>query len=218
MRFSTQMSYDVRPVLSDLYQPARRDPNGIPHLLGGSQDPASLEPERHSDGTRNIGRVAGWLNAPPGRPPGRVSRLTWHCIVQADPADPPLSDSQWRRVASDIMARSHEGRAERRWIAVRHGRAHIHVLAAVHRGAHPAPGLLAVQAACRAAAARYHLKTARRPVSMTTRMLTARTLASEGFPAARCLPAPPDSGSEGARLPGQTALAMPAACTSGYRP
>jgi hypothetical protein len=212
------MSHDVRPVLSDLYQPKRHDPDGIPHLLGGSQEPASLEPERHRDGTRNIGRVAGWLNASPGRPPGNVSRLTWHCVVRADPADPPLSDGQWRRVASDIMTRWHEGRAERRWIAIRHGRAHIHILAAVHRGTPPAPGLLAVQAACRAAADRYQLRSGRRPASMAARMLAAHTLASEGFPAARSLATPPESGSEGERLTRRAALTMPAACASGCRP
>jgi hypothetical protein len=129
---------DAEGLLGELYQPRDRDPHGLPHLLGGAQEPASLEPERRSSGERNIARLACWLNTVPAPGPRRARRPRppiWHCMVRADPGDDPLSDAQWHQIAARIMEQAGLGGSMPgwvpRWVAVRHGRDHVHIIAAL---------------------------------------------------------------------------------------
>ncbi len=158
-------------LLRQLYEPRDRGPHGLPHLIGGTQEPASLEPERRPTGERNTARLACWLDAPPA--PGRLSpprRPIWHCMVRTDPRDRPLSDAQWRQVASDITGQAGLATPQPgwmpRWVAARHGRDHVHIIAVL-----PGPAgiryerrlLALVRAACRDAEDRYGLASARHP-------------------------------------------------------
>lgn len=168
---TVQRHWQAESLLRHLYQPERRDPHGLPHLVTGSQDPASLEPERSSTGSRNIARLAGWLHAllPP---PGQGSEQPiWHCTVRAHPQDRPLSDAQWAQVATDIMdstrlAPRRDSRAVR-WIAVRHGRDHVHLVARLARQdgtpAEIAGSATRAQAACHEAEDRLGLRSTRQP-------------------------------------------------------
>jgi hypothetical protein len=161
---------DADTLLREMYEPGRHDPDGIPHLIAGSQDPASLEPERRSNGSRNIARLAGWLGHVPAAARGNAGeQRLWHCIVRAQPGDRALSDRQWAQAAVVIMDRTGLGpRGDRRsvrWVAARHGRDHIHVVAALVRqdgAALPAgAGAAALaQGACRAARDSFGLRRA----------------------------------------------------------
>jgi hypothetical protein len=62
----------------------------------------------------------------------------WHCPVRAAPEDRLLSDQEWAQVARDVMHRtglSPHGQDDDavRWIAVRHGPDHIHIVAMLAR-------------------------------------------------------------------------------------
>lgn len=153
------------PLLRDLYEPGHPGP----HLVAGAQEPASLEPERQQ-GRRNLSRLTGWLNEPLAlREPGKAGRAVWHCTVQAHPDDRPLTDHQWADIAADIMHRT--GLAPRgdtravRWVAARHGKDHIHIIATLARqdGTWPAASrdVAMVRHACHAAEDRYGLHSTR---------------------------------------------------------
>ena len=63
--------------------------------------------------------------SPPRRP-------VWHCSVHNHPADPTLSDQQWGAIAAEFTAvglASPADDAGARWVAVRHGLDHIHIVA-----------------------------------------------------------------------------------------
>ncbi|ONI88077.1 hypothetical protein ALI22I_20270 [Saccharothrix sp. ALI-22-I] len=53
----------------------------------------------------------------------------WHTSVRLHPSDPVLGDRQWERVAERLMRATGIPRAGCRWIAVRHGEDHIHLMA-----------------------------------------------------------------------------------------
>jgi hypothetical protein len=157
-------------MLRQLYEPGRRDRHGVPHLVAGSQEPASLEPERASSGRRNTARLAGWLSGAPAVPGQRGGEQpAWHCTVRGRPRDRALSDWQWALVAADIMHRTGLAPAGDiravRWVAARHGRDHIHIVAALRRQDGDPPRLSdsiqVLQAACHDAEDRYGLRSTR---------------------------------------------------------
>src|SRR6516162_5247548 len=118
-----------------LYGPGKANEHTDPHLVAGFGDPAELEPERRPDGTRDFRRLAGLLEQPLAALDGPgYAQPVWHCAVRAAPEDRMLSDSEWAQIAADIMHRT--GLAPRgqdddavRWVAVRHGADHIHIVA-----------------------------------------------------------------------------------------
>jgi hypothetical protein len=62
----------------------------------------------------------------------------WHCPVRAAPEDRILSDQEWAQVARDVMHRTGlsplgEDDDGVRWIAVRHGPDHVHIVAMLAR-------------------------------------------------------------------------------------
>jgi hypothetical protein len=197
---TVQRHWQAESLLRHLYQPEQRDPHGLPHLVSGSQEPASLEPERISTGSRNIGRLVGWLHAvlpPSGQ---HAEQPIWHCTVRAHPQDRPLSDAQWAQVATDIMDRTQlaprrDPRAVR-WIAVRHGRDHLHLVASLARQdrapAEAAGAAARAQAACHEAEDRLGLRSTRKPgPGPSSRPAGPVQLARTSFPAsARAVPVP----------------------------
>lgn len=121
-----------------LYGPGKAHEHTDPHLVAGFCDPVDLEPERRPDESRDFRRLAGLLNQPlaalagPGYP-----QPVWHCSVRAAPEDRMLSDQEWAQVAAAVMDRTGLAPAGDdlgvRWVAVRHGPDHVHIVATLAR-------------------------------------------------------------------------------------
>ena len=151
-----------------LFGPGRREEHTDPHLVAGWRHPAELEPPLRPDGSRDFRRLIGLLQQPHAAlGPRGFSRPVWHCAVRAAPEDRMLSDDEWAQIAGNIMHRT--GLASRgqeddavRWIAVRHGGDHIHIVAMLARQDSGKPRLsnerYRVREACRAAEERYGLR------------------------------------------------------------
>jgi hypothetical protein len=129
---------NVQRLLYYLYGPGQANEHTDPHLVAGFSDPAELEPERRPDGSRDFRRLAGLLNQPLAALAGPgYAKPVWHCAVRASPEDRMLSDAEWAQVAARVMHRT--GLAPDgdehgvRWVAVRHGADHIHIVATLAR-------------------------------------------------------------------------------------
>jgi hypothetical protein len=158
----------VAGLLYYLFGPGRREEHTDPHLVAGWRDPADLEPSLRPDGRRDFRRLAGLLQQPhTALGPRGFERPVWHCSVRAAPQDRMLSDPEWAQVAADVMHRT--GLAPRgqeddavRWVAVRHGAYHIHLVAMLARQDGGRPRLsnerYRVREACRAAEEHYGLR------------------------------------------------------------
>lgn len=122
-----------------LYGPGRREEHTDPHIVAGWRDPAELEPTVRGDWRRDFRGLTGLLRQPHAALGERgFAEPVWHCPVRTAPGDKLLSDAEWARVAADIMdatglaPRGQEDDAVR-WIAVRHGEDHIHIVAMLAR-------------------------------------------------------------------------------------
>jgi hypothetical protein len=151
-----------------LFGPGRREEHADPHLIAGWRHPAELEPPLRPDGRRDFRRLAGLLQQPNAALGARgFDRPVWHCSVRAAPEDRMLSDDEWAQIAGDVMHRTGlapSGQEDDavRWIAVRHGPDHIHVVAMLARQDGGRSRLsnerYRVREACRAAEERYGLR------------------------------------------------------------
>ena len=128
----------VDRLLYYLYGPGKANEHTDPHLVAGFRDPAELEPESRSDGSRDFRRLAGLLAQPLAALAGPgYDKPVWHCAVRAAPGDRMLSDAEWAQVSAEIMHRT--GLAPRgddagvRWVAVRHAGDHVHIVATLAR-------------------------------------------------------------------------------------
>ena len=151
-----------------LFGPGRREEHTDPHLIAGWRHPAELEPPLHHDGRRDFRKLCGLLQQPHAAlGPRGFDRPVWHCAVRAAPEDNTLSDDEWARIGDDVMHRT--GLAPYgqdddavRWVAVRHGGDHIHIVAMLARQDGGRPRLsnerYRVREACRAAEERYGLR------------------------------------------------------------
>jgi hypothetical protein len=158
----------VKPLVYYLYGPGREEEHTDPHIVAGWWDRAELEPSLRPDGSRDFRRLTGLLLQPHAAMGDRaIERPVWHCAVRAAPEDRMLSDQEWAQVASDVMDRT--GLAPRgqeddavRWIAVRHGEDHIHIVAMLARQDRRRPRVsndrYRVREACLAAEERYGLR------------------------------------------------------------
>jgi hypothetical protein len=151
-----------------LFGPGRREEHTDPHIVAGWRHPAELEPPLRPDGHRDFRRLTGLLQQPHAAlGPRGFDRPVWHCSVRAAPEDRMLSDDEWAQMAGDIMHRtglSPSGQEDDavRWVAVRHGENHIHIVAMLARQDGGKPRLsnerYRVREACRAAEERYGLR------------------------------------------------------------
>jgi hypothetical protein len=90
----------------------------------------------------------------------------WHCAVRAAPDDRMLSDAEWAQVAVGIMDRAGLAPAGDelgvRWVAVRHGGDHVHLVATLARQDGTRPRVwndfYRVREACQDAEARFGLR------------------------------------------------------------
>lgn len=158
----------LAPLVYYLFGPGRREDHTDPHLVAGWRHPAELEPPLRPDGGRDFRQLLGLL-AQPHAAMGdfAMARPVWHCSLRAAPEDKALPDEEWAQIAGDVMHRTGLSRRSEedegvRWIAVRHGPDHIHLVAMLARQDFRRPRLdferYRVREACRTAEQRYGLR------------------------------------------------------------
>ncbi len=167
-KISTPRGEHVEPLLYYLFGPGRREEHTDPHIVAGWRHPASLEPALRPDGKRDFTKLTGLLKQPQAALGERgYPQPVWHCSMRAAPDDRMLSDDEWAAIAHEVMHRtglSPYGQEDEavRWIAVRHGEDHIHLVAMLARQDGGKPSLswerYKVRAACLAAEQRYGLR------------------------------------------------------------
>jgi len=177
---------DLAGLIRYLYGPGRREEHTDPHIIAGYRDPADLEPPLRANGTRDFRRLTGLLQLPhDALGKWGYAKPVWHTSMRAAPEDRMLSDAEWAGIARDVMHRT--GLCPRgdeddavRWIAIRHGPDHIHLVAMLARQDRTRPRLwnerYRVRDACLAAEERYGLRStapadrtaARRPTRAET--------------------------------------------------
>jgi hypothetical protein len=206
-KISTPRGEHVEPLLYYLFGPGRHEEHTDPHIVAGWRHPASLEPALRPDGKRDFATLTGLLKQPQAALGERgYPRPVWHCAMRAAPGDPMLSDDQWAAIAHEVMHRtglSPYGQEDEavRWIAVRHGDDHSHLVAMLPRQDGGKPTLswerYKVRAACLAAEQRYGLRctapadhtAARRPPARRARRRPAVPAGNQLRQAARLLSA-----------------------------
>jgi len=167
-KISTPRGEHVQPLLYYLFGPGRREEHTDPHIVAGWRHPADLEPPLRADSKRDFTKLVGLLLQPQAALGKRAyARPVWHCSMRAAPEDRMLSDDEWAQIAHDVMDRtglSPYGQEDEaiRWVAVRHGDDHIHLLAMLARQDGGKPSVswewYKVRAACLAAEQRYGLR------------------------------------------------------------
>jgi hypothetical protein len=167
-KISTPRGEHVQPLLYYLFGPGRREEHTDPHIVAGWRHPADLEPPLRPDGKRDFTKLAGLLLQPQAALAKRAyARPVWHCSMRAAPEDRMLSDDEWATIAHEVMHRtglSPYGQEDEavRWVVVRHGDDHIHIVAMLARQDGGKPSLswerYKVRAACLAAEQRYGLR------------------------------------------------------------
>ena len=177
---------DVAGLIRYLYGPGRREEHTDPHIIAGYRPPEDLEPSLRANGSRDFRRLVGLLRLPHdvlGK--WGYAKPVWHCSMRAAPEDRLLSDAEWADIARDVMDRTglcprgEEDEAVR-WIAIRHGPDHIHLVAMLARQDRTRPRVwnerYRVRDACLTAERRYGLRStapadrtaARRPTRAET--------------------------------------------------
>jgi hypothetical protein len=167
-KISTPRGEHVQPLLYYLFGPGREEEHTDPHIVAGWRHPASLEPPLRTDGKRDFTKLVGLLLQPQAALGKRAyARPVWHCSMRAAPEDRLLSDDEWAQIAHDVLDRtglSPYGQEDEavRWVAVRHGEHHIHIVAMLARQDGGKPSVswerYKVRAACLAAEQRYGLR------------------------------------------------------------
>jgi hypothetical protein len=167
-KISTPRGEHVEPLLYYLYGPGRHEEHTDPHIVAGWRHPAELEPPLRANGTRDFTKLTGLLKQPHAAVGDRgYARPVWHCAMRAAPEDRMLSDDEWAHIAHEVMHRTGLAPYEQddeavRWIAVRHGADHIHIVAMLARQDGGKPSLswerYKVRAACIAVEQRYGLR------------------------------------------------------------
>ncbi len=159
---------DVAGLIRYLYGPGRREEHTDPHIIVGYRPPADLEPPLRANGSRDFRRLAGLLRLPhDALGKWGYAKPVWHCPMRAAPDDRLLSDAEWAGIARDVMHRT--GLCPRgqeddavRWIAIRHGPDHIHLVAMLARQDRTRPRIVneryRVRDACIAAERQYGLR------------------------------------------------------------
>ena len=201
-KISTPRGEHVQPLLYYLFGPGRREEHTDPHIVAGWRHPADLEPPLRPDGKRDFTKLTGLLLQPQAALGKRAyARPVWHCSMRAAPEDRMLSDDEWAAIAHEVMHRtglSPYGQEDEavRWVAVRHGDDHIHLVAMLARQDGGKPSLswerYKVRAACLAAEQRYGLRStapadrtaARRPTRAENEKAARRGL--DEAPGSRC--------------------------------
>ncbi|GAB7043987.1 MULTISPECIES: relaxase/mobilization nuclease domain-containing protein [Catenuloplanes] len=130
----------VGGLLRYLYGPGRREEHVNPRLVAawdGAGPLSALEPAAGLGGRRDFRGLVDVLEQPvrSGRNP--PAKPVWHCSLRTHPSDRQLSDAQWGRIDAEAMSQiglaPHADAGAVRWIAMRHGTDHIHIVATLVR-------------------------------------------------------------------------------------
>ena len=167
-KISAPRGEHVEPLIRYLYGPGRREEHTDPHIVAGWRHPAELEPPLRAGGKRDFRRLTGLLNQPhAAMGTWGYARPVWHCSMRAAPEDKTLSDDEWAQIAHDVMHRTGlapygEEDDAVRWVAIRHGDDHIHIVVMLARQDGRRPSVrndrYRVRDACLAAEQRYGLR------------------------------------------------------------
>ena len=168
-KISTPRGEHVQPLLYYLFGPGRQEEHTDPHIIAGWRHPADLEPALRPDGKRDFTKLTGLLLQPQAALGQAGLRAAGVALRDARRAGRPVavSDDEWAAIAHDVMHRtglSPYGQEDEavRWVAVRHGDDHIHLVAMLARQDGGKPSLswerYKVRAACLAAEQRYGLR------------------------------------------------------------
>jgi hypothetical protein len=159
---------DVAGLIRYLYGPGRWEEHTDPHIIAGYRPLNDLEPPLRANGNRDFRRLAGLLRLPDDAlGTWGYAKPVWHCPMRAAPEDRLLSDAEWAGIARDVMHRTGLCPAGQeddavRWIAIRHGPDHIHLVAMLARQDRTRPRIVneryRVRDACLAAERRYGLR------------------------------------------------------------
>lgn len=152
---SGEFDFDLGPLTDTMQDLAARA--GLP-----SRSPPAITPEwteQLQSGRRLPPEAPSWLSYYKYDPKRKAVVLrdgyVWHCPVRLHPTDPILSDQQWEMIAERLMGATGIAQKEARWIAIRHGDDHIHLMATLvseHTGKqiHPYRDFVRLRAECRA--------------------------------------------------------------------
>lgn len=134
-------SASAREVLRYLFGPGENGEHHDQRLIAAWETAAiggvaELQPPRTGDGL-SLARLAGLLEQPVLAGNNPPDRPIWHRSVHNHGDDPLLPDEQWVQIAVAFI----EGvglapagdRASARWVAVRHGDDHVHLVATLVR-------------------------------------------------------------------------------------
>lgn len=158
----------VGGLLRYLYGPGKREEHINPHLVAawdGAGPLRGLEPSVEPSGKRDFRRLVDLLEQPVRNARNPPRKPVWHCSVRTHPTDRWLSDAQWAHIAAEVMAQvglaPHRDARAVRWVAIRHGPDHIHVVATLvrqdRRTEYARNDRWKAQAACRNLEERYGL-------------------------------------------------------------
>jgi hypothetical protein len=169
---------DARGVMSYLLRTGQREPHEAPHLIAGSPEAVWFVRGRLL-APRDARWFAWFLDEPllafeqvvevpkrdrAGEVVGRRDAHVWQCTLSLHPEEQLVEDGRWGELAERFVERlgfaaDTDGRAQCRWVAIRHGRSaagcdHVHVIVALvaENGSKPSVhnDYPRAQAACRA--------------------------------------------------------------------
>ena len=122
-------SAGARDLLRYLFGPGEQDEHHDPRVVGDWTMATAAG--------SSVSRLATLLEQPVVAGINPPRRPVWHCSVHNHPDDPVLSDGQWGAIAAEfvdavgIAPQADPGGA--RWVAVRHGADHVHIVATLVR-------------------------------------------------------------------------------------
>ena len=98
---------------------------------------ADLQPPSAPKSRSSVRRLTELLEQPARICWNLPALPVWHCSIHNHPDDPILTDLQWERIATEIAAAvglaPHGDLSAVRWIGIRHGDGHIHLVATLAR-------------------------------------------------------------------------------------
>jgi hypothetical protein len=135
-----QRGTDVAGLLRYLFGPGRNEEHRDPRIIAtwaGGPSPAAIQPSARSAGGHDVRSLADFLEQPVRSARRQPTTTVWHTSLRTHPNDRTLSDNQWAHIAAEVMAAAglapHNDRQAVRWVAVRHGHDHIHLVATLVR-------------------------------------------------------------------------------------
>ncbi|OFB39885.1 relaxase [Frankia sp. B2] len=158
-------------LLRYLFGPGQANEHTDPHVVasyaGGPESSAFLEPPTRPNGRRDVSELGERLTDLDLLTGSRKqAKPVWHVSVRAAPEDRRLTGDEWSQIATDMVTRAglvDELGTGCRWVAVRHADDHIHIAAFLvgldGRAVAARGDYYRVGEACRAAEARYGLRT-----------------------------------------------------------